>query len=67
LTGLIGRAAARPVALNIAALIDGLWLRYALTGRPDDPETPRALARDYLDAKLTAFAVEREGLMRELA
>lgn len=55
LAALVGRTASRPVALNIAALIDGLWLRYALTGRPDNPETPRALARDYLDAKLVAL------------
>ncbi|MFO0991409.1 MAG: transcriptional regulator BetI [Hyphomicrobiales bacterium] len=55
LTALVGKNSARSVALNIAALIDGLWLRYALTGRPDNPETPRALTRDYLDAKLVAL------------
>jgi hypothetical protein len=33
-------------------MIDGLWLRYALTGKPDHPETPRALTRDYLAAAL---------------
>ncbi|MBL8908437.1 MAG: transcriptional regulator BetI [Rhizobiales bacterium] len=62
LSALVGRSAARSMALNIAALIDGLWLRYALTGRPEDPETPRALARDYLDAKLASFAAERDAL-----
>lgn len=71
LTALVGRAAARPVALNIAALIDGLWLRYALTGRPDNPESPRALARDYLDAKLAALngvaAFNAEPVLREAA
>jgi TetR/AcrR family transcriptional repressor of bet genes len=54
LAPLIGRDAAGPVAFSIAALIDGLWLRYALTGRPDNPETPRALTRDYVDSKLAA-------------
>ncbi len=70
LSALVGGSAARPVALNIAALIDGLWLRYALTGRPDSPETPRALARDYLDAKLatlTTAAFNAEPVRREAA
>src|SRR6185503_13763444 len=49
---LIGRERAHEVALGIGALIDGLWLRYALTGRPDDPETPRALTRAYADAMI---------------
>lgn len=40
------------VADGIGAMIDGLWLRYALAGKPDDPETPRALTRDYLAAAL---------------
>jgi TetR/AcrR family transcriptional regulator, transcriptional repressor of bet genes len=55
LTPLIGREAAGSVAFSIAALIDGLWLRYALTGRPDNPETPRALTRDYVSSKLAAL------------
>lgn len=50
------RLTAEPDALRlsdgIAAMIDGLWLRYALTGKPADPETPRALTRDYLAATL---------------
>jgi len=37
---------------GIGAMIDGLWLRYALTGKPADPETPRTLTRDYLAAAL---------------
>lgn len=41
---------ARRLAEGIAAMIDGLWLRYALTGKPADPETPRALTRDYFEA-----------------
>lgn len=40
------------LAEGIAAMIDGLWLRYALTGKPDDPETPRALTREYFAAAL---------------
>lgn len=70
LTALVGKNSARSVALNIAALIDGLWLRYALTGRPDNPETPRALTRDYLDAKLVALngvALSAEPVHREAA
>jgi len=49
---LIGRERADEVALGIGALIDGLWLRYALTGRPNDAETPRALTRAYADAMI---------------
>ena len=49
---LIGRERAQDVALGIGALIDGLWLRYALTGRPDDAEAPRALTRAYADAMI---------------
>jgi TetR/AcrR family transcriptional repressor of bet genes len=50
LVPLVGRERAGPAALGIAALIDGLWLRYALTGPPDDPETPRALTRTHAEA-----------------
>ena len=51
------------LADGIAAMIDGLWLRYALTGKPDDPETPRALTRDYLAAGLDrAFNAADGGL-----
>jgi TetR/AcrR family transcriptional repressor of bet genes len=42
------------LAEGIGAMIDGLWLRYALTGKPDDPEIPRRLARDYVAASLEA-------------
>jgi TetR/AcrR family transcriptional regulator, transcriptional repressor of bet genes len=41
---------AESLAEGIAAMIDGLWLRYALAGRPNNPETPRALTRDYFAA-----------------
>jgi len=49
---LVGEAEALRLAEGIAAMIDGLWLRYALTGKPEDAETPRALTRDYLAAAL---------------
>jgi TetR/AcrR family transcriptional regulator, transcriptional repressor of bet genes len=49
---LVGAAEADRLAEGIAAMIDGLWLRYALTGRPSDPDMPRDLTRDYLGAAL---------------
>ncbi len=49
---LASEAEAGRLADGIAAMIDGLWLRYALTGKPENPETPRALTRDYLAAAL---------------
>ena len=56
-------AEARRLAEGLAAMIDGLWLRYALTGKPDEPETPRTLTRDYLDAALErAFKAGGGGL-----
>lgn len=54
LVPLVGRERAPEVALGIGALIDGLWLRYALTGRPDDAEVPRAMTRAYADAMIAA-------------
>lgn len=60
---LVPEAEALRVAEGIGAMIDGLWLRYALTGKPPDPETPRALTRDYLAATLDrAFNPRRTGL-----
>lgn len=47
------------LAEGIGAMIDGLWLRYALTGKPDHPETPRALTRDYLHACLERASPSR--------
>ena len=46
-----GKRALR-IAEATGAMIDGLWLRYALIGNPDDPEIPRSLTRDCLDAQL---------------
>lgn len=49
---LVPEPEARRVAEGIAAMIDGLWLRYALTGKPDDARQPRSLTREYFDAVL---------------
>ena len=60
---LVPELEARRLAEGLAAMIDGLWLRYALTGKPDEPETPRALTRDYLEAALErAFKAQGGGL-----
>lgn len=40
------------IAEGVAAMIDGLWVRHALTGGVQDPEIPRGLTRDYLTASL---------------
>jgi len=45
---------ARRLALGLAALIDGLWLRAALGDGALDPATARGLARDYLANQLAA-------------
>ncbi len=44
---------AERVASGLAAMIDGLWLRFALTGAMDGSEA-RAVALGYLDAELGA-------------
>ena len=54
---LMDRDAAARLAEGIAAMIDGLWLRYALTGKPDDPEHPRAITRAYFEAAGAASAI----------
>ncbi len=60
---LVPEAEALRLADGIAAMIDGLWLRYALTGKPANPETPRALTRDYLAAALARTSnLDRAGL-----
>jgi TetR/AcrR family transcriptional regulator, transcriptional repressor of bet genes len=46
------RPRAQRVAEVVGAMIDGLWLRYALLGSPGDPEIPRKLTRECLDAQL---------------
>jgi len=46
---------ARRVAAMIAAMIDGVWLRAALSGwREADSESARALLTDFVDARLQA-------------
>jgi len=51
-------------AEGIAAMIDGLWLRYALTGKPADPEEPRGLTRDYFIAALNRSSPPLDGSLR---
>ena len=50
--GLVGDARAATVALGLAAMIDGLWLSFALNHRDLGPESARALARDHLHRQL---------------
>ena len=50
LVRLMDRPRAARLAEGIAAMIDGLWLRYALTGKPPNPEHPRAITRAYFEA-----------------
>lgn len=50
LVKLMDRPRAAHLAEGIGAMIDGLWLRYALTGRPGDPEHPRGVTRAYFEA-----------------
>lgn len=57
LVQLMDRPRAARLAEGIGAMIDGLWLRYALTGKPDDPEHPRAITRSYFEAAGNATGV----------
>ncbi len=45
-------AEARSAARGLAALIDGLWLRGALSGDAFDTEQAQAIAHEYMDAQL---------------
>lgn len=49
---MMGRHDAVDVARATAALIDGLWLRAALSSNGPDPRHARRLVLDYLNAKL---------------
>lgn len=49
---LMGRHDADDIARVTAALIDGLWLRAALSTQGPDPRDARRLVLDYLNAKL---------------
>lgn len=53
LRALLPEERAGRVAVGLAAMIDGLWLRFALTGAMDGSEA-RAVAIGYLDAELNA-------------
>jgi TetR/AcrR family transcriptional repressor of bet genes len=54
LRGFLPAAASARVALGLAALIDGLSVRCALSPGGLAPEVARAIARDHLAAELTA-------------
>ncbi|WP_374381507.1 transcriptional regulator BetI [Dongia sp.] len=49
---MMGRRDADGIARVTAALIDGLWLRAALSKEGPDPRTARQMVLDYLNAKL---------------
>lgn len=49
---LMGRADGREIARATSALIDGLWLRAALSRNGPNPVTARRVVLDYLNAKL---------------
>lgn len=53
LRALLPEERAERVAMGLAAMIDGLWLRFALTGAMDG-SAARAVAIGYLDAELNA-------------
>ncbi|WP_137391750.1 transcriptional regulator BetI [Rhodoligotrophos defluvii] len=49
---MVGAERVKTVAEGTVAMIDGLWLQYALHGGPDDPKVPRTLTRDYVDSQI---------------
>ena len=53
LISLLDRPAAIHAAEGIAAMIDGLYIRYALKDQPPDAAAAIALVEDYLDMKLS--------------
>ncbi len=55
LVKMMHRSRAAHLAEGIGAMIDGLWLRYALTGGPRNPKHPRGVTRAYFEAA-AAFA-----------
>jgi TetR/AcrR family transcriptional regulator, transcriptional repressor of bet genes len=50
------RPAARRAASGLAAMIDGLWLRGALSGEPFDTKAAIRLANEYIDLLLAQHA-----------
>ena len=55
---LLPAAEASRLAAGLAALIDGLWLRCALTGGALAPVEARTIARDYFTTQLAAVRGE---------
>lgn len=55
---LLPETQAERAAFGLAALIDGLWLRFALAGSID-AETGRAIVHDYLDCLLSGGKLDR--------
>ncbi|WP_205742553.1 transcriptional regulator BetI [Halomonas borealis] len=55
---LLPKAKARDAARALAAMIDGLWLRGALTPDGLDSDRARGLARDYLEQLLTSQGLD---------
>ncbi|ODN69466.1 betaine-aldehyde dehydrogenase [Methylobrevis pamukkalensis] len=54
LAGLVPRAEARRIAISIAAVIDGLWLRSTLSATDEtDSAAARAIAAAFVDAQLS--------------
>lgn len=53
--------AARQAASGLAALIDGLWLRGALSGTPFDTAAAQKLAHDYIELQLARPPARRRG------
>ena len=51
--------AARLAAEGTAAMIDGLWLQYALRGRSRDPDSARRMVQSYIDLQI-AFLGDRQ-------
>lgn len=54
LTEIIQAPAAAAIAMNLSALIDGLWLRMAISPNAPPPALAEALVMDDLDATLAA-------------
>ncbi len=57
---LMTHAAARRAARGLAAMIDGLWLRGALSGEPLDTRAALRLANEYIDLLLLQCEGARE-------
>lgn len=58
---------AERTAEGMAAMVDGLWLRYALTGKPNDPDEPRSLTREYFAQCLERSSRSARGGLRQVS